>query len=462
MEELRNHRVRQVVAGYSHCAALTEDGALFPWETTRNSEIDADKPVPELGFGSFVHEFGAPYRVFTFEGVRISSVAVGDGFTVAVTEARAVYSFGLSDGRLGYGEGDEDEDVFLPKRNEALDGIHLATVVAGDRHALALTRCGRVYSWGAEGRNNPVHGLGSDSNDGSDGDEGDNGGDEIDYHVPQLLPALLHERVRAIAAGPDTSCTVTDAGALHTWGGNTHGNLGHGDVLDRDRPTLVTALHGIRVVGASMHDKHTLALAADDSVYAFGKGPGLGISREGEGGEVVGPTLTPQRIPNLNCMVPPQRLHKVSCSPRNAYSTMLEQCDSIVPNITNTECKAHSPCGRKYHRRYGKPICRGCIWKAIVECGKCAWRTPFWSWAPRLTGHSLVTHQVLDLVGCLCLCLALSLSTAYVYVQRHVQNLCQEHLSTGLYMTRLRVMDQTQLTGSVSRVDSTHRRCESS
>jgi hypothetical protein len=34
--------------------------------------------------------------------------------------------------------------------------------------------------------------------------------------------------------------------------------------------------------------------------------------------------------------------------------------------------------------------------------------------------------------------------------------------SSGLYMTRLRVMDQTQLTGSVSRVDSTHRRCESS
>jgi hypothetical protein len=33
---------------------------------------------------------------------------------------------------------------------------------------------------------------------------------------------------------------------------------------------------------------------------------------------------------------------------------------------------------------------------------------------------------------------------------------------SGLYMTRLRVMDQTQLTGSVSRVDSTHRRCESS
>jgi hypothetical protein len=35
-------------------------------------------------------------------------------------------------------------------------------------------------------------------------------------------------------------------------------------------------------------------------------------------------------------------------------------------------------------------------------------------------------------------------------------------VGSGLYMTRLRVMDQTQLTGSVSRVDSTHRRCESS
>jgi hypothetical protein len=51
--------------------------------------------------------------------------------------------------------GDQEENVFLPKRIEALDGIHVATVAAESFHALALVLCGRnrrVYSWGARDR----------------------------------------------------------------------------------------------------------------------------------------------------------------------------------------------------------------------------------------------------------------------------------------------------------------------
>jgi alpha-tubulin suppressor-like RCC1 family protein len=133
-----------------------------------------------------------------------------------------------------------------------------------------------------------------------DSDSGDNG-----FSTPQLITALLGEPVRAIAAGPDMSCAVTDAGALYTWGDNTFDNLGHGDDCGECMPTLVTTLQGIRVVGVATAEEHTLALAADGKVYAFGEGPGLGIRLEGaSGGEgVVGPLLTPQRIPNLKCMV---------------------------------------------------------------------------------------------------------------------------------------------------------------
>jgi alpha-tubulin suppressor-like RCC1 family protein len=52
MEELRNHRVRQMVAGYSHCAALAEDGVLVTWETRREDgrrDVKPDEPAPELG-----------------------------------------------------------------------------------------------------------------------------------------------------------------------------------------------------------------------------------------------------------------------------------------------------------------------------------------------------------------------------------------------------------------------------
>jgi alpha-tubulin suppressor-like RCC1 family protein len=219
-------------------------------------------------------------------------MAVGLRFTVAVTEAGAVYSFGSRDGSLGHGD---TEDVFLPKRIQALDGLHVATVAAGINHALALTRCGRVYSWGSGGRHRSVHGLGHERDDGGDNDESD----DDTPSTPELITALLGERVRAIVAGPFISCAITDAGALFTWGSNIHGNLGHGDVRIRDRPTVVSALQGIRVVGVSIYTKHALALVADGSVYSFGIGPALGFRQKGEQA-----TPSPKRIPHLACMVP--------------------------------------------------------------------------------------------------------------------------------------------------------------
>jgi alpha-tubulin suppressor-like RCC1 family protein len=297
---LRNHRVCQIVVGEYHCATVTEDWALFTWESRRDIFYPTamDEPMSHLGYGSSVLEFGTPYRIFALASVRITSVATGAEFTVAVTEAGAVYSFGFGDGRLGHGQREEEDGVYLPKRIEALDGIYVTTVAAGRSHALALTRCGQVYSWGPVYKpDHPELGRGNGSGD----------GDDIDYDhysKPELITALLDERVRAIAAGSCISCAVTEAGALYTWGDNTHGNLGHGNVHPRNRPTLVQGLDGIRVVGVSVDAKHTLALAADGSVYVFGKGPGLGIIRGGEGAGGAEPMLTPERIPKLTCMVP--------------------------------------------------------------------------------------------------------------------------------------------------------------
>jgi alpha-tubulin suppressor-like RCC1 family protein len=275
-EELRNHRVRQVAAGYDHCAAVTEDGALYTWETFHAGDwiLTNHKPVPslgtsmpELGLGSFelYDLIGAPYRVFALEGIRITSVAVGDRFTLAVTEAGAVYSFGVGDRRLGHGKGHgeegDGEDVFLPKRIEALDGMHVASVDAGIHHALALTRCGRVYLWGD--RVTPQLGHGYNSDDDGDGSSTNH----VDCGIPQRITVLLGQRVRAVAAGAYTSFAVTDTGALYSWGNNLWdsslpGNLGHEDVRNYNVPTLVQRLHGIRVVAVSADAYHTLALAA--------------------------------------------------------------------------------------------------------------------------------------------------------------------------------------------------------
>jgi hypothetical protein len=139
-----------------------------------------------------------------------------------------------------------------------------------------------------------VHGLGNDS-DSDDGGDGYGNDSEVFYDV-HLVTALFGERVQAIAAGLGISCAVTEAGGLYTWGHNYSGNLGHGDVRNQKVPKLVSALHGIQVVKLSFHADHTLALAADNSVYSFGEGPGLGISRGGEG-EKAGKAGTATRNP---------------------------------------------------------------------------------------------------------------------------------------------------------------------
>jgi alpha-tubulin suppressor-like RCC1 family protein len=80
---------------------------------------------------------------------------------VAATADGAVYTFGRVDGRIGHGDGDRERLECLPWRVDALDGLHVEAVAAGTFHALALTRCGRVYSWGRFGSDSVVCGLGS-------------------------------------------------------------------------------------------------------------------------------------------------------------------------------------------------------------------------------------------------------------------------------------------------------------
>jgi alpha-tubulin suppressor-like RCC1 family protein len=302
MEELRNHRVSQVVAARYHCAALTEEGALFTSQTHRDVNDRPDEPAEGLGYGSYIPPVcGTPHRVYALEGVRITLVAVGTRFTVAVTEAGAVYSFGVGDGRLGHGPGGGD-NLFLPQRIEALDGTHMQSVAAGEYHCLALTRCGRVSAWGAA-RASALAELGL----GKKGDNG-GGGSQLDEAVPQVITALLDERVRAIAAESHVSCAVTDAGLLYTWGEDMYGNLGLGDFVSyQDRPVHVDELHVTRVVGVSTSYEHSLALAADGSVYAFGRVPIPGMGEvpefEEDGIEM---TFTPTQIPGLVCRVPQQ------------------------------------------------------------------------------------------------------------------------------------------------------------
>lgn len=72
--------------------------------------------------------------------------------------------------------------------------------------------------------------------------------------------------VVAAKAGRESSYAVTGDGTLWAWGGNTHGQLGTGDMQRRLVPTAV--LSGVRSVAAG--DYSVLALKEDVTVWGAG------------------------------------------------------------------------------------------------------------------------------------------------------------------------------------------------
>ncbi|CAN7021588.1 unnamed protein product, partial [Brassica rapa subsp. trilocularis] len=86
----------------------------------------------------------------------------------------------------------------------------------------------------------------------------------------------------------DASChcvTLDVEGRCYTWGRNEKGQLGHGDMIQRDRPTVVSGLSKHKIVKAGAGRSHTVVVSDDGRSFAFGLNKhgqlGLGTAKNG-------------------------------------------------------------------------------------------------------------------------------------------------------------------------------------
>jgi alpha-tubulin suppressor-like RCC1 family protein len=99
-------------------------------------------------------------------------------------------------------------------------------------------------------------------------------------HKFTAIPTLLEVRIVAVAAGPEHSLAVSEAGHLFSWG---CGWLGHGDDRGRDIPTQVTEISEVREVAAGY--RSSLAIDRSGVAYTWGEGILGHSSRHVEPGE---------------------------------------------------------------------------------------------------------------------------------------------------------------------------------
>lgn len=89
---------------------------------------------------------------------------------------------------------------------------------------------------------------------------------------PTRLRPLVGVDIRFVASGCSSChCVALDVeGRCYTWGRNEKGQLGHGDTIQRDRPTVVSELKKYKIVKAGAGRSHTVVVTNEGLSLAFG------------------------------------------------------------------------------------------------------------------------------------------------------------------------------------------------
>merc|ERR1719495_465174 len=129
---LRNLKVLPggVKAGLEHTVALTEEGGVFSWGSSR---------CGQLGHGNNNKET-LPRKVLELMGTTVSQIAAGDRHTLAFIPSRGkLYGFGVGgSGQLG--RGDLTQNYNLPQIVSGLEGEHISSIAGGGNTSWCCVR----------------------------------------------------------------------------------------------------------------------------------------------------------------------------------------------------------------------------------------------------------------------------------------------------------------------------------
>ncbi|XP_024013533.1 ultraviolet-B receptor UVR8 isoform X1 [Eutrema salsugineum] len=263
-------RIVSVAAGGRHTLALSDIGQVWGWGYGGEGQ---------LGLGSRVRLVSSPHPIPCIEpssygkessvavsGVNMSSevqcgrvlgsyvkrIACGGRHSAVITDTGALLTFGW--GLYGQcGQGSTDDEL-SPTCVSSLLGIQIEGVAAGLWHTACFSSDGDVYSFG--GNQFGQLGTGCDqakvrilnyivllssSNANSEGLSLNLKTNMLFQTLPKLLeaPNLENVNVKIISCGARHTAVIADEGKVFCWGWNKYGQLGLGDVIDRNSPSEV-------------------------------------------------------------------------------------------------------------------------------------------------------------------------------------------------------------------------------
>lgn len=223
--------------------ALLDDGSVVAWGGGRRGElgIGASPTLPKLSTSTQSMEYRGLEKPVRLPGIQ-NAVAIAE--QLAILADGGVVTWGLQQP--------------TPVRVAGLGNVTQASVGSG--HVLALTKDGRVWSWGS----NFYGALGRGERT------------EQPMPTPAAIPGLTD--VVSVVAGLGVSTALKRDGTVWVWGANWNSQFGFGERTSAPGPTTgyviepqqIPGLAGVTSIALNISGRQTLALLKDGTVRAWG------------------------------------------------------------------------------------------------------------------------------------------------------------------------------------------------
>ncbi|XP_022862486.1 PH, RCC1 and FYVE domains-containing protein 1-like isoform X1 [Olea europaea var. sylvestris] len=342
IDALSNTNIELVACGEYHTCAVTLSGDLYTW---------GDGHCGLLGHGNEVSHW-VPKRVNgPLEGIHVSSISCGPWHTAVVTSAGQLFTFG--DGTFGVlGHGDR-KSVSKPREVESLKGLRTVRAACGVWHTAAVVEVmvansssgnssGKLFTWG-------------------DGDKGRLGhGDKESKLVPTCVAALVEPNFCQVACGHSMTVALTTSGRVYTMGSPVYGQLGDPQADGKLPSRIEGKLAKCFVEEIACGAYHVAVLTSRTEVYTWGKGAN---GRLGHG------DINDRNSPTLVETLKEKQVKSIACGTNFTAAICLHKWVSGVDQSMCSGCRLPFNFKRKRHNCYncGLVFCHSCSTKKSLR-----------------------------------------------------------------------------------------------
>ena len=204
---------------------------------------------------------------FILKSKKIMQTVNGNGYSLALSADSTIYTWGRNEyGQLGNGVTATNSPVPVAVKTAGtpMEGKTITQLSAKVWYALALASDGTVYSWGFNSWGQLGNGTSGTANNAS-----------APVAVKTAGTPMEGKTIVQVAAGATHSLALATDGTIYAWGKNEYGQLGNDSTTNSPVPVAVktagTPMDGKTIIQIHAGYEHSLALASDGTVYVWGR-----------------------------------------------------------------------------------------------------------------------------------------------------------------------------------------------